>query len=156
MNRDRLITVRPVGFVWQALLTEAKNRFGDKNFPGGSAQSRQAVLTGNFYGATNSTANGPAPELGYAAGVYAGTTSVTLPAGAKCYWSPTNTQFTVIQKAYSTGATTEPGATEHRDAGWGQTCLLTICGKLCTKRRLQIILETGVGIPRLQPLCSCN
>jgi hypothetical protein len=87
-----------------ALLLVAENRFGDGAFGGGNTW--QAVLSTGFV--QDGTANGVQPELGYAAAVYGGTSTVTLPSGAECYWSPTTTQWNTIQSAYSSGATTEP------------------------------------------------
>jgi hypothetical protein len=92
-----------------ALLLVAENRFGDPTF--GSYATWQAVLVpSQFYGASDGTTDGIQPELDYAAGVFAGTSAVSLPPGAECYWSPTTAQWNSIATAYSSGATTEPSS----------------------------------------------
>ena len=88
-----------------AILLVAKNRFGDNDFPGGATGTWQAVLVPEeFYGARNqaqpggvATVNGVEPELNYAAQVFAGITTVSIPSGCKAYWSPTNSQFATLQ-----------------------------------------------------------
>ena len=81
-----------------SLLLVGKNRFGDSNFPGGTASTWQAVLVpAQFYGASNTTPNGVSPELSDATYVYDGTSTVTIPSGCKGYWSPTNAQYTTLQ-----------------------------------------------------------
>ncbi len=84
-----------------ALLLTAKNRFGDKRFPGasgGPAWTWQDALTapGQYYGYVNTTPNGVQPELNYAASVYSGATTVDI-LNCEAYWSPTNAQFATLQ-----------------------------------------------------------
>jgi hypothetical protein len=80
-----------------SLLLVAQNRFGDSNFIQGATTWQAQLIPSQFYGASNTTANGVAPELGYAASVFAGTTTVSIPPGCKGYWSPTSAQFTTLQ-----------------------------------------------------------
>jgi len=81
-----------------ALLLVAENRFGDGDFRGGATGTWQSVLgSGDFYGATNTTANGVQPELTYAAEVFAGASQVSIPSGCEAYWSPTNDQYTTLK-----------------------------------------------------------
>jgi hypothetical protein len=84
-----------------ALLLTARNRFGDKRFPGasgGPALTWQDALTapGQYYGYVNTTPNGVQPELNYAAEVYSGATTVDI-LNCEAYWSPTNAQFATLQ-----------------------------------------------------------
>jgi hypothetical protein len=100
-----------------AILLVAENRFGDGGFTGGSAATWQAVLVpSEFYGASNSTATGVEPELDYAASVFAGTTTVSIPTGCKSYWSPTNGQFATLQSWASDPASYPANALQ--DADW--------------------------------------
>ncbi len=95
-----------------SLLLVAGYRFGDSNFPPLS-HSWQTTLSdpNQFYGDINTTSNGVQPELDYAAAIFNGTTTVTLPVGCECYWSPFDTQFAKILVAYKSGTTTEPTGT---------------------------------------------
>ncbi len=103
-----------------ALLLVAKNRFGDSSFrdlSAGASCGGGHVGTGllptnwqttlvpcQFYGATNSTATGVAPELTYASSVFSNTSTVNIPTSCKGYWSPTNAQFQVLQTWSNTPA----------------------------------------------------
>ena len=58
---------------------------------------RPICFSPQFYGASNTTPTGVEPELNYAATVFAGTTTVSIPPGCKAYWSPTNAQFSNLQ-----------------------------------------------------------
>ena len=98
-----------------SLLLVAKNRFGDASFPGGAAATWQAVLTGpNQFAPSYTTMDGASvpTELNYAAAVFAGTTNVSIPAGCKGFWSPTNTQFSTLQQWASQQAGSIP------DSNW--------------------------------------
>ena len=92
-----------------SLLLVAGNRFGDSDFPPLS-HSWQTTLSDpkQFYGDKNETLNGVYPELDYAAAIFNGTTTITLPAACECYWSPTDAQFAGIMAAYKSGTTIEP------------------------------------------------
>jgi hypothetical protein len=94
-----------------ALFLAARNRFGDSSFYGGAGATWQSVLNSNqFYGANNTTSYGIEPELDYAAAVFAGTTSVTLPSGCKAFWSPTSIQFATLQTWTSSISNTISGS----------------------------------------------
>jgi hypothetical protein len=91
-----------------AIAVSARNRFGDAAFPGGTAQTYQAVLIeSQYYGVTNTTANGLQPELDNAVGVYTETTGAIV-ANSKCYWSPTTAQWATVQQALNSKTTTFP------------------------------------------------
>jgi hypothetical protein len=95
----------------QSLLVVARNRFGDSAFPGGTASTWQDVLIpSQFYGANDSTANGPDQELLNAGRVFAGEVGDII-GGAKCYWSPTTLEWTSIQAALNSGTATFPSGT---------------------------------------------
>jgi hypothetical protein len=101
-----------------SLLSTARNRFGDSNFPGGTAATWQGVLIpGQFYGAADGTANGPDQELSNASQVYTGAVG-DIVAGCKCLWSPTNTQWSTIQAALQSGTKTLPSNVD-APACWG-------------------------------------
>jgi len=94
-----------------AIASSAKNRFGDSNFPGGSTATYQAVIIpGQYYGASDGTTNGHEPELTNAVSIFTGTTG-DIVGGAKCYWSPTAAQWSVVQQALAGGATQFPANT---------------------------------------------
>lgn len=95
----------------QSILVSARNRFGDSAFPGGTAQTWQAVLVpSQYYGASNGTTDGPDQELRNAAQVFTGEVADTV-AGSKCYWSPTNSQWANVQAALNSGTKKFPPAT---------------------------------------------
>jgi hypothetical protein len=92
----------------QALLAVGRNRFGDRDFPGGRTATWQAVLIpGQFYGASDPTTNGPDQELRNSALVFTGEVG-DIVGGSPCYWSPTTTQWTNIQAALKSQTKTEP------------------------------------------------
>lgn len=95
----------------QSILSSARNRFGDSAFPGGTASTWQAVLIpSQYYGASNGTEDGPDQELRNSAQVFTGEVA-DIVAGCKCYWSPTNTQWTSIQAALKSGTKKFPTRT---------------------------------------------
>jgi len=88
-----------------AALLVGKNRFGDSGFPGGTTGTWQSVLVpSEFQGLPNGTANGLSPEIKHASEVFAGTTQVSIPAGCKSYWSPTNARYSTLSGWTSTQA----------------------------------------------------
>ena len=103
-----------------SLLLVAQNRFGDGDFrdsrPGCTGllptNWQTTLVPCQFYGASNQTANGVVPELGYAASVFAGTTTVSVPSECEGYWSPTSLQFTAL----STWASKQAGSIS--DSSW--------------------------------------
>jgi hypothetical protein len=95
----------------QSILVSARNRFGDSAFPGGTAQTWQAVLIpSQYYGASNGTTDGPDQELRNSAQVFTGEIA-DIVGGSKCYWSPTNTQWANVQAALDSGTKKFPSAT---------------------------------------------
>lgn len=95
----------------QSLLSVALNRFGDSAFPGGTGATWQGVLIpSQFYGASNGTTNGPTRPLNNSAKLFTGEVGDII-GGAKCYWSPTNSQWSKIQNALSPPTTSFPGGT---------------------------------------------
>jgi hypothetical protein len=92
-----------------AILLVAENRFWDTAFrdaaPGCTGLNptnwQNTLVPCQFQGLYDPTAaattNGAEPELDYAASVFAGTTTVSIPAGCESYWSPTNGQVATLQ-----------------------------------------------------------
>jgi hypothetical protein len=114
------------------ILSTARNRFGDSDFPGGTAGTWQAVIIpSEFYGASNGTTNGPDRELRNAAQVFTGAIG-DIVGGSKCLWSPTNSQYSRIQTALSSGTTTFPSNTG-APACWGNLAR-------------QIVVKQSVGL----------
>lgn len=101
-----------------AILLVAKNRFGDPRFLAGATPYWQSVLNPTQFAglkldAAKNATNGVTPELGYAAAVYDGTTSVSIPAGCNAYWSPTDSQYSAVSNWVSTNANAVS------DSAWG-------------------------------------
>lgn len=95
----------------QAIIVTGRNRFGDSGFPGGTTATWQAVLVpAAYYGANNGTTNGPDQELRNASKVFTGEIGDII-GGAKCYWSPTNSQWSIIQAALQSGTKQFPSGT---------------------------------------------
>jgi hypothetical protein len=114
-----------------AIASSAKNRFGDSNFPGGTTATYQAVIIPNqYFGASNTTPNGPEPELSNAVSIFNGTTG-DIVGGSKCYWSPTAAQWAIVQQALNTNAAAFPDNTGAPGCWAGQ-------GR-------QIVYKTSVG-----------
>jgi len=88
----------------------AKNRFNlqEFNYPTSWQQ-----LQGAGQIATSTVSNGPPVVIGNAVAVYTGLVDGTYVGGATCYWSPTTTQFQIIQNQYQTNpnSTTTPSNT---------------------------------------------
>lgn len=95
----------------QAILVSARNRFGDRDFPGGRTATWQAVLIpSQYYGASDPTENGPEQELRNAAEVF--TSQIDdIVGGSKCYWSPTYAQWQIVQAALQSATTQYPTGT---------------------------------------------
>jgi hypothetical protein len=70
----------------------ARNRFGDSAFHGGAS----TYLAQSVDFAPSGTTNGPAEPLSNAGKVFDGSAVGEIPADAKCYWSPTASQWTTI------------------------------------------------------------
>jgi hypothetical protein len=87
-----------------AILQVAKNRFGDRSFPGGQTSMWQDVLVASqFYGAADKTPNGMQPELDDSSSVFSGSSTVNV-LNCEAYWSPTNQQFKTLQSWANTAA----------------------------------------------------
>lgn len=115
-----------------SILVSARNRFGDRRFPGGRDGTWQAVLIpAQYYGASDPTTNGPDRELRNAADVFTGTIG-DIVATSKCYWSPTFAQWQNVQAAIMSGTTTFPTGTGAPD------CFQST--------RRQIVHKTSIGL----------
>lgn len=80
----------------QALLSAARNRFGNSGFGNGNLHTWQVVLGSTDFQGTNTTiSNGPDMELANAASVYSGDVG-DIVAGAACFWSPLNWEWDEI------------------------------------------------------------
>jgi hypothetical protein len=102
----------------QSLLAVGRNRFGDRDF-GRPSTWQQVLVPSQFYGAGNTTADGPDQELRNAALVFTGEVGDVV-GGATCYWSPRNAQWANIQVALGSGTTTEPVGAGIPDCWSGQ------------------------------------
>lgn len=77
----------------------------------GTTATYQAVITAaQYYCASDPIMDGPKPFLSNAVSIFTGTTG-DIVGGATCYWSPTATQWTVVQQALSTNAAAFPANT---------------------------------------------
>ena len=70
-------------------------------------------------------------ELGNASGVFTGQVT-DIVAGSKCYWSPTNTQWHIVQSTLQSGTTTFPAGTG-APAWW-------------TTNKRQIVYKASIGL----------
>jgi len=92
----------------QSLLVVARNRFGDGQFAQGATAWQQQLGTSDFTQST--TTNGPDRPLNNSSQVFTGDVG-DIVGGGKCYWSPTNSQWSRIQTALGSGTTTFPNNT---------------------------------------------
>jgi hypothetical protein len=127
-----------------SIAVSARNRFGDSNFPGGTAGTYQTVMVPGQYAGLSLPAavqatSGVNPELQNAADVFSGTTGPIIPTGAKCYWSPTSAQWAIIKTALQTGATKEPANIGTPDC-WSPP------SHLPSGKSRQIVYKTSVGM----------
>ena len=105
----------PNGIDEQAVGVTIRNRLGDSTYFSGSTTYQNTITTQQFpNGAINTsitTGTTPqgtqSPELINAAAVFAGTTSVSV-ASAKCYFSPTSSEWQSIQAALNSPTTDLP------------------------------------------------
>jgi hypothetical protein len=88
-----------------ALARVAKNREGDSGF--GSPSSWQAAINNDFQGTNTSITTGVAPELGRAVTLFVGGVG-DIVGGAKCFWTPSVSEWGNISAALSSGTTTFP------------------------------------------------
>ncbi len=80
-----------------------RNRFSDSQYFSNQTTYQAAILAGATYDATT---NGVQPELNAAASVFDGSADPT--SGCQGFWSPTASQWQVVQQALNSGTTTLP------------------------------------------------
>jgi hypothetical protein len=78
----------------QSLLAVGRDRFGDRDF-GRPTTWQQVLIPSQFYGANDTTADGPDQELRNAALVFTSEVG-DIVGGAKCYWSRRNAEWAII------------------------------------------------------------
>jgi hypothetical protein len=114
-----------------AIAASARNRLGDPDFNSGATTYQGQITTDQYFGASNTTANGQEPELDNSVGIFTGLIG-DIVSGSKCYWSPTAAQWTIVQQALNTNATTFPANTGAPGCWVGQ-------GR-------QIVNKTSIGV----------
>jgi hypothetical protein len=84
-----------------------RNRFASSIF-NPPYSTYQNAIPGQF--ATSSTSNGIEPELDIAASVFTGNSAGTF-CGSLAFWTPTSSQWNIVQNTLTSGTTTFPGGT---------------------------------------------
>lgn len=87
-----------------------RNRFGNSQYFSGSTTYQNTIVSSQFNGIATSITTGVEPELDNSVGVWLRQV-VDFTGGSGCFWSPTLSQWQVVQAALNSGTTTFPSGT---------------------------------------------